>query len=81
MVYNIKKNKNLIISSSIFAGINCNNIYCGCKKCSRDTQKNTTPNNGKKNNNNPSGDENNKPNTIISKYSGLSVEEITLLKK
>ena len=28
-MYNIKKNKNLIISSSILAGINCNNIYCG----------------------------------------------------
>ena len=56
MVYTIKKNKNLIISSSIFAGINCNNIYCGC---SGDTQKNTTPNNGKKNNNKPSSDENN----------------------
>jgi len=29
MVYNIKKNKNLIISSSILAVINYNNIYCG----------------------------------------------------
>ena len=54
MVYNIKKNKNLIISSSILAGINCSNIYCGCL-CD-DKNKLTTDNNNSNNNNNNNGD-------------------------
>jgi len=56
MKYNIKKNKNLIISSSILAGINCNNIYCGCL-CGDEKNKQTTGDGKEKKDETPNGGE------------------------
>ena len=56
MKYNIKKNKNLIISSSILAGINCNNIYCGCL-CGDDKNKPNTGDGKEKKDETPNGGE------------------------
>ena len=61
----IKKNKNILLSSSIFIVIN-NNIYCGCrkcKKCNRDTSENndsttTTENQDHRGNLDPKKDQN-----------------------
>lgn len=55
MVEFIKKNKKIIISSSIFTGISSNNIYCGC--CGDTNKKNNTSNTTQNPPQNPPKDE------------------------
>ena len=56
MVEFIKKNKKIILSSSIFTGISSNNIYCGC--CGDTNKKNNTNNPTQNPQQNPPKDEN-----------------------
>jgi len=51
MVEFIKKNKKIILSSSIFTGISSNNIYCGC--CDDTNKKNNNPKDEKPDTQNP----------------------------
>ena len=55
----IKKNKKIILSSSIFTGINSINIYCGCGGSSVKDKKNNNTNNNNSNNNNINNNINN----------------------
>ena len=83
MVEFIKKNKKIILSSSIFTGISSNNIFCGCSGISGKKDDKNKRNNNNNNNNNPK-DENpqkNPPtkneterNNIISECENLIVE-------
>lgn len=85
MVEFIKKNKKIILSSSIFTGISSNNIYCGCCGDTNNNQNknNNTNNPTQKSQQNPTKDE--KPqqdphkdetekNNIISECENLIVE-------